>query len=88
MVAGATLIDDPWGPRGRVYAVHFPDTIFVDLMDFGELQLQDTPKWQRAANRDAWEVVFATYWNYGVTLRSSHGCISGITDTVSYAPVF
>ena len=87
-VAGATLIDDPWGPRKRLYAVHFPDTIFIDLMDFGELKFKDSPTWVRAANRDAWEVVFATYWNYGVTMRSSHGCIYNITDSVNYSPVF
>ena len=86
-VAGATLIDDPWCPRGRVYAVHTPDTLFVDLMDFGEISFQDTPKWQRMSNRDAYEAVFASYWNYGVTKRNSHGVLSGITDTVDYSPV-
>jgi len=88
MVGGATLIDDPWCPRGRVYAVHTPDTIFVDLMDFGKLSYQDAPQWQRASGRDAWEAVFATYWNYGCTMRHSHGVISGITDTVNYSPVY
>lgn len=87
-VAGATLVDDPWAPRGRIYAIHFPDTLFIDLMDFGQLSFQDAPQWQRAADRDAWEAVFATYWNYGVTQRSSHGLIHGVTDTVNYSPVF
>lgn len=87
-VAGATLVDDPWAPRGRIYAVHFPDTLFIDLMDFGKLSFQDAPQWQRAADRDAWEAVFATYWNYGVTNRASHGLIHSITDTVNYSPVF
>ena len=27
-VAGATLVDDPWCPRGRLYAVHTNDTVF------------------------------------------------------------
>lgn len=87
-VAGAALVDDPWAPRGRIYAIHGPDTIFVDLMDWGEISFQDAPAWQRAANRDAWTASFASYWNYGCTLRSSHGVISGITDTVNYSPVF
>jgi hypothetical protein len=87
-VANATLVDDPWAPRGRLYAVHGPDTVFVDLMDFGEVSFQDAPKWQRVSNRDAWEAVFASYWNYGVLNRLSHGVISGITDTVNYSPVF
>ena len=87
-VANATLVDDPWSPRGRLYAVYGPDTCFVDLMDFGEISFQDAPKWQRVSNRDAWEAVFASYWNYGVVNRISQGVISGITDTVNYSPVF
>lgn len=87
-VANAALVDDPWSPRGRLYAVYGPDTVFIDLMDFGEISFQDAPKWQRVSNRDAWEAVFAAYWNYGVLNRLSHGVISGITDTVNYSPVF
>lgn len=87
-VANATLVDDPWAPRGRLYAVYGPDTVFIDLMDFGEISFQDAPKWQRMNNRDAWEAVFAAYWNYGALARLSHGCISGITDTTNYSPVF
>lgn len=88
MVANATLVDDPWAPRGRMYAVYGPDTCFIDLMDFGEISFQDAPKWQRVSNRDAWEAVFASYWNYGALNRLSHGVISSITDTVNYSPVF
>jgi len=87
-VANATLVDDPWAPRGRLYAVYGPDTVFIDLMDFGEISFQDAPKWQRVSNRDAWEAVFASYWNYGALNRLSHGVISGIIDTVNYSPVF
>lgn len=88
MVANATLIDDPWAPRGRLYAVYGPDTCFVDLMDFGEVSFQDAPKWQRAANFDRWEAVFGSYWNWGATARMSHGVISGITDATNYSPEF
>lgn len=88
MVANATLIDDPWAPRGRLYAVYGPDTCFIDLMEFGELSFQDAPTWQRATGFDRWEAVFASYWNYGATSRLSHGVISGITDTVNYSPEF
>lgn len=87
-VAGATLLDDPWAPRGRLYAIHTPDTVFVDLMDFGIRTFNDSPKWKQASNRDAFEALYAVYWNYGAFMRSSHGVISGITDTVNYSPVF
>lgn len=87
-VAGAALLDDPWAPRGRVYAIHGPDTVFVDLMDFGKLSFQDSPQWRLAQNQDAYEAVFGSYWNYGAYIRASHGVISGVTDSVSYAPVY
>lgn len=87
-IAGAALLDDPWAPRGRLYAIHGPDTVFVDLMDFGKLSFQDSPQWRMAQNQDAYEAVFGSYWNYGAYIRSSHGVISGITDSVSYAPVY
>lgn len=87
-VAGAVLIDDPWAPRGRLYAIHTPDTVFIDLMDFGTLSFQDSPRWRLATNRDAFEAVFATYWNYGLYVRSSQGVISGITDNDNFSPVF
>lgn len=88
MVANATLVDDPWGPRGRLYAIHGPDTVFIDLMDFGEISVNDAPTWQRTTGFDRWEAVFGAYWNYGALNRASHGVISGITDTVNYSPVF
>jgi len=87
-VGNAVLIDDPWCPRGRVYAIHTPDTMFIDLMDFGHLNFQDTPTWRLAQTRDGYETVFGAYWNYGVTARASHGVLSGVTDTVNYSPVF
>lgn len=87
-VAGSTLIDDPWGPRGRLYAVHASDTVFIDLMDFGTLSFQDSPRWRLATNRDAFEAFFASYWNFGCYIRSSQGVISGITDDTNYSPVF
>lgn|SRR5574341_774500 len=88
MVANATLVDDPWAPRGRLYAVYGPDTVFIDLMDFGEVSFQDAPEWQRANNFDRWEAAFASYWNYGALSRISHGVIYNITDSTNYSPVF
>lgn len=86
-VANATLIDDPWAPRGRLYAIHGPSTVFIDLMEFGKVGYQDSPKWRPSATQDAFEAMFASYWNYGALVRNSHGVISGITDTVNYSPV-
>lgn len=87
-VANGVLVDDPWAPRGRLYAVHGPDTVFIDLMDFGKVGYQDSPRWRPASTQDGFEAIFASYWNYGVSVRQSHGVISGITDSVNYSPVF
>jgi hypothetical protein len=86
-VANAALVDDPWAPRGRIYAIHGPDTVFIDLMDFGKIGYQDAPKWRPSYTQDGFEAIFASYWNYGALVRNSHGVISGITDTVNYSPV-
>lgn len=87
-VAGAALVDDPWCPRGRLYAIHGPSNIFIDLMEWGEISYGDAVEWQRVSNRDAWEAIFASYWNFGTLMRSSHGVIYNISDTVNYSPVF
>jgi hypothetical protein len=87
-VAGAALVDDPWNPRGRIYGIYTPDTVFVDLMNFGQKSFKDAPVWSRAANQDSFESIYATYWNYGLYNRISQGVISGISDTTSFAPVF
>jgi hypothetical protein len=86
-VAGATLVDDPYAPRGRLQAVYGPDTVMVDLMDFQKVSYEDSPEWSRATNRDGYEALMGIYWNYGCTCRNTHGVISGITDTVNYSPV-
>lgn len=87
-VGNGVLVDDPWAPRGRIYAIHGPSTIFIDLMDFGEISFQDAPRWSQVPNQDAFQATFAAYWNYGVTNRSAMGVISGITDSVNYSPIF
>jgi hypothetical protein len=86
-VAGATLIDDPYCPRGRLYAFHGPSLIFVDLMDFGMLSYEDANRWRPAAREDSYEGVHGIYWNFGATQRNAHGVISGITDTDNFSPV-
>jgi hypothetical protein len=86
--AGGVLVDDPWAPRGRLYAIYGPDTIQVDLMDFGALSYEDSTEWQRATDSDGFVKAMGVYWNYGVTRRNSHGVISSITDTVNYSPVY
>lgn len=87
-VAGSALLDDPWAPRSRLNAIYTPDTIFIDLMEFGDLTYEDSATWVRGVNADEFERAYGAYMNYGVTRRNSHGIISGITDTDNFSPVF
>ena len=62
--------------------------VFQSLKEeFGEISLQNDPRWEKSNTRDAREANFASYRNFGAYLRSSHGVISGITDTVNYSPL-
>jgi hypothetical protein len=87
-VGGATLIDDPWCPRGRIYAIHTPSLLWVDLMDWGELGYNDSPQWLPSTTQDKYTATFGTYWNFGTTKRNAHGVISSITDATNYSPVY
>lgn len=87
-VGNATLLDDPWCPRGRMYAIHTPDLLWVDLQDFGELSYEDSPTWQLSTTQDKYVSTFGAYWNFGALLRNTHGVITGITDSTNYSPVF
>jgi len=87
-VGNATLLDDPWAPRGRLYAIHTPDLLWVDLQDFGELSYEDSPTWQLSTTQDKYTATFGTYWNFGALMRNTHGVISSITDSTNYSPVY
>jgi hypothetical protein len=87
-VADATLVDDPWAPRGRLYAIHTSDLIFIDLMDFGMLSYQDSPKWMPSTTQDIYTGTYGAYWNIGTLVRNTHGVITGITDSTNFSPVY
>ena len=87
-VANATLLHDPWCPRGRLYMIHTPSLIFIDLMDFGEITYQDSPKWQGSTTQDIFTATFGAYWNFGTLKRNANGVISSITDATNYSPVY
>ncbi len=87
-VGNAVLLHDPWCPRGRLYMIHTPSLIFIDLMDFGELSYEDSPRWQLSTVQDIYTATFGAYWNFGTTKRNANGVISGITDTTNYSPIF
>ena len=87
-VANCALVDDPWAPRGRITALHTPDLVNIDLMDFALLGYEDSPKWTMSATQDVFTATYGYYGNFGCLMRNTHGTITGITDTVNYSPVF
>jgi rhodanese-related sulfurtransferase len=86
-VAGLPLIDDPDMPRGMFDVVHVPSLTWVDLRDFGKLKYGDSTAWVQSQGRDAFECTLRSYWNFGCIVRNTHGCLTGITDTMDFSRV-
>lgn len=86
-VNGVPLVMDGWCPAGKIYLIHLPSMTWVDLLDWTKLQFEDSGVWRPIAGRDAYEVDFGSYVNFGPLNRISHGLIAGYTDTARYSHV-
>lgn len=86
-IAGIPLISDFWVPSGVVYLIHLPSMTWVDLLDWQKVQFEDSGAWRFIDGRDAFQVNFGSYWNFGPLQRNSHGAITGYTDTARYSHV-
>ena len=84
-IMGIPLVRDYWCPAGTLYLVHLPSLTWVDRQDWIKLQYEDSGPWRFLAGRDAYEVNFGSYWNFGCLMRSSHCIVTGYTDTVRYS---
>lgn len=82
--AGLPLVSDYWCPAGTLYLVHTPSLFWVDLQDWVKLSFEGAGPWRFIAGRDAYEVNFGAYWNFGTLQRNAHGMITGYTDTARY----
>lgn len=83
-ICGVPLIDDIWCPRGTVYLVHLPSLTWVDSKDWGEVKIEAMPVWRFIDGRDAGQINFGTYVNFGTVNRAGHGSITGYTDTANF----
>lgn len=79
-LCGLPLISDPWCPAGTLYLLHLPSLTWVDRQDWVKLAYEDSGPWRFLPGRDAYEVNFGAYWNFGVLQRNSHGTITGYVD--------
>lgn len=86
-ICGLPLIADGWCPAGCIYLVHLPSLTWVTGRDFGQLQFEDSGKWRFIAGRDAYQINWGEYMEFGAVVRNSHGLITGYTDTVRYSHV-
>jgi hypothetical protein len=83
-IAGLPLVADYWCPAGTLYLVHLPSLTWVDRQDWVKLQYEDSGPWRFLPGRDAYQVNFGAYWNFGVIQRNAHGMITGYTDSTRY----
>lgn len=86
-IAGLNLISDYWCPVGTLYLVHLPSLTWVDRQDWVKLQYENSGPWRFIQGRDAYEVNFGAYWNFGGLQRNSHGIVTGYTDPDRYTHV-
>lgn len=86
-VCGLPMVSDPWCPAGTVYLIHLPSLTWVDRQDWVKLQYEDSGPWRFVPGRDAYEVNFGAYWNFGVLQRNAMASITGYTDTSRFTHV-
>jgi hypothetical protein len=84
-IMGIPVVRDYWCPAGTLYLLHLPSLTWVDRQDWVKLQYEDSGPWRFIAGRDAYEINFGSYWNFGALQRNALGLITGYTDTVRYA---
>lgn len=84
---GLSLISDYWCPAGTLYMLHLPSLTWIDRMDWVKLQYEGSGPWRFIQGRDAYEVNFGSYWNFGALIRNPHAIITGYTDTTRYTHV-
>jgi hypothetical protein len=83
-ICGLPIVPDMWCPAGTLYLLHLPSLTWVDLMDWQKLVFEGSGPWRFISGRDAYEVNYGAYWNFGALQRNSHGIITGYTDTARY----
>lgn len=86
-ICGVPLVEDQWCPAGTVYLLHLPSLTWVDSKDWTEVRIETMPVWRFIDGRDAGQINFGAYLNFGTVNRSTHGSITGYTDTSRYSHV-
>lgn len=83
-ICGLPLVTDIWCPAGTVYLVHLPSLVWVDAKDWGQVEFNGAGAWRWVTGRDAFEINFGAYIQFGTTQRNAMGSITGFTDTNRY----
>jgi hypothetical protein len=83
-ICGLPLVSDAFCPAGTLYLVHLPSLIWVDAKDWGMVQYESAGAWRFVSGRDAFEINWGAYLNFGCLQRNAVGLITGYTDAVRY----
>lgn len=83
-ICGLPLVPDMYCPAGTMYLLHLPSLTWVDRMDWKKISFEGQGPWRFISGRDAYEVTYGAYWNFGALQRNSLGVITGYTDTRRY----
>ena len=83
-LCGLAVVPDMWCPAGTIYLIHKPSLTWIDLMDWQKIVFEGSGPWRFISGRDAYEVTYGAYWNFGALQRNSHGVITGFADTARY----
>lgn len=83
-ICGVPVVSDCYCPAGTIYLVHIPSLVWVDAKDWGQIQYQNAGAWRWITGRDAFQINWGAYMNFGVLNRGAVGSIVGYTDTVRY----
>jgi hypothetical protein len=86
-ICGVPLVSDTWCPAGTIYLVHLPSLTWVDAKDWGEVQMNGAASLRFIDGRDAYQLSFGAFLNFGCVVRNSHGSIRGYTDTRRFSHV-
>ncbi len=83
-ICGLPFIKDSWCPAGTIYLIHLPSLFRIDAAEFGLITIGSDAGTRFVANRDAQQLPYRWYGNFGTNNRAAHGMITGYTDTNRY----
>lgn len=86
-IAGMPAISDYWCPAGTIYVLHLPSLFKINAKDFGHVMYNGAGPWRWVDGYDSYESSWGMYCQFGTVNRTSHGMVSGYTDSSRFTHV-